>query len=132
MISRNTWREDAEKPRKCDRNSRDRAGLHDQKQGPSQIKIQALVRRLRARKHKPRPPAASSSPVPRSKVLPVIVSNPATTHVNNNQPGAPINRDDSAETMKIPDRSSSRSRSSWRRANLSPRTSEEDRSVWFI
>ena len=35
MISRNTWREEAEKPRKCDRNSRDRAGLHDQKQGPA-------------------------------------------------------------------------------------------------
>jgi hypothetical protein len=33
----------------------------------------------------------------------VIVNNPATVHASNNQPGAPINRDDSAETMKMPD-----------------------------
>jgi hypothetical protein len=34
---------------------------------------------------------------------PVIVSNPASAQASNNQPGAPLNRDDSAETMKMPD-----------------------------
>ena len=34
---------------------------------------------------------------------PVIVINPATNHASNNHPGAPINRADSAEVMKIPD-----------------------------
>src|SRR5687767_15973943 len=29
--------------------------------------------------------------------------NPASAHATNNQPGAPINRDDSAEVMKIPE-----------------------------
>src|SRR5215470_10028519 len=31
-----------------------------------------------------------------------MVSNPANAHASNSQPGAPLNRDDSAETMKIP------------------------------
>src|SRR4029077_1429846 len=34
---------------------------------------------------------------------PVIVSKPASAHPSNSQPGAPLNRDDSADTMKIPD-----------------------------
>ena len=34
---------------------------------------------------------------------PVIVIKPATAHASNNQPGAPINRADSAEVMKIPE-----------------------------
>src|SRR5262245_46570149 len=34
---------------------------------------------------------------------PVIVSKPASPHASNSQPGAPLNRDDSADTMKIPD-----------------------------
>jgi hypothetical protein len=34
---------------------------------------------------------------------PVIVSTAATTQANSSQPGAPINRADSAEVMKIPE-----------------------------
>src|ERR1700687_1158017 len=34
---------------------------------------------------------------------PVMVSKPATAHANSSQPGAPLNRDDSADTIKIPD-----------------------------
>jgi hypothetical protein len=34
---------------------------------------------------------------------PVIVINPATAHASSSQPGAPINRADSAEVMKMPD-----------------------------
>src|SRR4029079_17735285 len=34
---------------------------------------------------------------------PVIVSKPASAHASKSQPGAPLNRDDSAETMKMPD-----------------------------
>src|SRR5262249_62309529 len=34
---------------------------------------------------------------------PVIVSKPASPHASNSQPGAPLNRDDSADTMKMPD-----------------------------
>src|SRR6266404_5494879 len=34
---------------------------------------------------------------------PVIVIKPATAHANSNQPGAPINRADSADTMKMPE-----------------------------
>jgi hypothetical protein len=58
-----------------------------------------------------------------------MVSNPATTHVNNNQPGAPINRDDSAETMKIPEPIIEPITIIVASSKLSPRTSEEDRSV---
>src|SRR4029077_7202667 len=34
---------------------------------------------------------------------PVIVSRPATAQARSNQPGAPLNRDDSADVMKIPE-----------------------------
>src|SRR5438067_2676158 len=34
---------------------------------------------------------------------PVIVIKPATAHANSNQPGAPINRADSADVMKMPE-----------------------------
>src|SRR5207253_3147982 len=34
---------------------------------------------------------------------PVIVNKPAIAHANSNQPGAPLNRDDSAEVMKMPE-----------------------------
>src|SRR5215471_3944651 len=34
---------------------------------------------------------------------PVIVNTPAAAHATSSQPGAPTNRDDSAETRKIPD-----------------------------
>ena len=34
---------------------------------------------------------------------PVIVIKPATAQASNNQPGAPINRADSADVMKMPD-----------------------------
>src|SRR5260370_1204766 len=34
---------------------------------------------------------------------PVIVSKPARAHARRSQPGAPLNRDDSAEVMKMPD-----------------------------
>src|SRR5438094_1014186 len=34
---------------------------------------------------------------------PVIVSKPATAHARSNQPGAPINRADSADVIKMPD-----------------------------
>src|SRR5215471_8097338 len=34
---------------------------------------------------------------------PVIVSKPARPQASNSQPGAPLNRDDSADTMKMPD-----------------------------
>jgi hypothetical protein len=33
----------------------------------------------------------------------VIVNNPANAHASNSQPGAPLNRDDSADTIKMPD-----------------------------
>jgi hypothetical protein len=33
----------------------------------------------------------------------VIVSKPASAHASNSHPGPPLNRDDSADTMKIPD-----------------------------
>jgi hypothetical protein len=54
------------------------------------------------------------------------------THVNNNQPGAPINRADSAETIKIPDPIIEPITIIVASSKPSPRTSEEDRSVWFI
>jgi hypothetical protein len=54
------------------------------------------------------------------------VSNPATIHVNNNQPGAPINRDDSAETMKIPDPIIEPITIMVASSKPRPRTSEED------
>src|ERR1700756_5691772 len=34
---------------------------------------------------------------------PVIVSSPATAQARSNQPGAPLNRDDSADAIKIPE-----------------------------
>ena len=34
---------------------------------------------------------------------PVMVSKPATAQASSSQPGAPLNRDDSAEVMKMPD-----------------------------
>src|SRR6266702_1361418 len=34
---------------------------------------------------------------------PVMVSKPAIAHARSNQPGAPLNRDDSAEVIKMPD-----------------------------
>src|ERR1051326_2272520 len=34
---------------------------------------------------------------------PVMVSNPAKAHARSNHPGAPLNRDDSAEVIKMPD-----------------------------
>src|SRR5213080_3344816 len=34
---------------------------------------------------------------------PVIVSKPATAHASRSHPGAPLNRDDSAEVIKMPD-----------------------------
>src|ERR1700756_1563064 len=34
---------------------------------------------------------------------PVIVSSPATAQARSNQPGAPLNRDDSADVIKIPE-----------------------------
>src|SRR5207244_6978927 len=34
---------------------------------------------------------------------PVMVSKPATAHASRSQPGAPLNRDDSAEVIKMPD-----------------------------
>src|SRR5262249_11392818 len=34
---------------------------------------------------------------------PVMVSKPATAHASTSQPGAPLNRDDSAEVMKMPE-----------------------------
>src|SRR5207249_1470625 len=34
---------------------------------------------------------------------PVMVSKPATAHASSSQPGAPLNRDDSAEVIKMPD-----------------------------
>src|SRR5713226_10657561 len=34
---------------------------------------------------------------------PVIVSKPATAHASSNHPGAPINRDDSADVIKMPE-----------------------------
>ena len=43
---------------------------------------------------------------PKSDALgsaPVTVSNPDAIQASNNHPGAPISRDDSAETMKIPE-----------------------------
>ncbi|HJY53030.1 MAG TPA: hypothetical protein VKD89_03315 [Candidatus Udaeobacter sp.] len=33
----------------------------------------------------------------------MIVSKPASAHASNNQPGAPLNRDVSAEVIKIPE-----------------------------
>src|SRR5947208_1735715 len=34
---------------------------------------------------------------------PVIVSKPAKAHASSNQPGAPLNRDDSADVIKMPE-----------------------------
>src|SRR5215510_12598047 len=34
---------------------------------------------------------------------PVMVSKPAVAHASSSQPGAPLNRDDSAEVIKMPD-----------------------------
>jgi hypothetical protein len=34
---------------------------------------------------------------------PVTVSKPATAHASNSQPGAPVNRADSAEVIKMPE-----------------------------
>src|SRR2546423_15353182 len=52
-----------------------------------------------------KPPPARGNTVASSEQqsTPVTVSKPASAHESNSQPGAPLNRDDSADTMKIPD-----------------------------